>query len=139
MTRKTAEGESEETHFDERLFRLLGIIGRDVSLNDLSRDLFVGLVLGFYHFELQGFVIISANDHIAGGDVSTITHEFVHVLQDQHFAISDYFDEHDDNTDAILAARFVAEGTRGIRRRCSVIWSWSWRDSWRRVATGCRG
>ena len=76
----------------------------------MFRNLFVGLGLGFYDSDLQGFVIISSNDHVAGGDVSTITHEFVHVLQDQHFAIADYFDAHEDNSDRILAARFVVEG-----------------------------
>ena len=95
---------------DQRIFALLGLIGDDVSLDDLFEDFFIGLGLGFYDFDLQGFVIISANDHVAGGDVSTITHEFVHVLQDQHFAISDYFESHRDNQDRILAARFVVEG-----------------------------
>ena len=95
---------------DQRIFALLGLIGDDVSLDDLFEDFFVGLGLGFYDFDLQGFVIISANDHVAGGDVATITHEFVHVLQDQHFAISDYFEAHRDNQDRILAARFVVEG-----------------------------
>ncbi len=95
---------------DQRIFALLGLIGDDVSLDDLFEDFFVGLGLGFYDFDLGGFVIISANDHVAGGDVATITHEFVHVLQDQHFAISDYFEAHRDNQDRILAARFVVEG-----------------------------
>ena len=95
---------------DQRIFGLLGLIGDDVSLDDLFEDFFIGLGLGFYDFDLQGFVIISANDHVAGGDVATITHEFVHVLQDQHFAISDYFEAHRDNQDRILAARFVVEG-----------------------------
>ena len=95
---------------DERVFQLLGIIAPEVSLDDLFRDLFEGLALGFYDFDLQGFVIISSNDHVSSGDISTITHEFVHVLQDQHFGVSDYFDTHDDNSDRILAARFVLEG-----------------------------
>ena len=95
---------------DQRIFALLGLIGDDVSLDDLFEDFFIGLGLGFYDFDLQGFVIISANDHVAGGDIATITHEFVHVLQDQHFAISDYFEAHRDNQDRLLAARFVVEG-----------------------------
>ena len=94
----------------ERIFQLLGLIGGEASLDELYRDIFVGLALGFYHTELEGFVIISANDHIAGGDIATITHEFVHVLQDQHFDIGDYFDTHRDNQDRILAARFIIEG-----------------------------
>ena len=94
----------------ERIFQLLGLIGSEASLDELYRDIFVGLALGFYHTELEGFVIISANDHVAGGDIETITHEFVHVLQDQHFDIGDYFDAHRDNQDRILAARFIVEG-----------------------------
>ena len=94
----------------ERIYQLLGLIGGEASLDELYRDIFVGLALGFYHTELEGFVIISANDHVAGGDIETITHEFVHVLQDQHFDIGDYFDTHRDNQDRILAARFIIEG-----------------------------
>ncbi len=94
----------------ERIYQLLGLIGGEASLDELYRDIFVGLALGFYHTELEGFVIISANDHVAGGDIETITHEFVHVLQDQHFDIGDYFDAHRDNQDRILAARFIVEG-----------------------------
>ena len=110
MMEGDGDADPEEPEAEESLFQLLGIIGPDVSLDDLFRDLFVGLALGFYDFDLKGFVIISANDHVAGGDVSTITHEFVHALQDQHFGIADYFDAHEDNADRILAARFVVEG-----------------------------
>ena len=110
MMEGDGDADPEEPEAEESLFQLLGIIGPDVSLDDLFRDLFVGLALGFYDFDLKGFVIISANDHAAGGDVSTITHEFVHALQDQHFGIADYFDAHEDNADRILAARFVVEG-----------------------------
>ena len=94
----------------ERIFQLLGLIGGEASLDELYRDIFVGLALGFYHTEIEGFVIISANDHVARGDIDTIAHEFVHVLQDQHFDIGGYFDTHRDNQDRILAARFIIEG-----------------------------
>ena len=94
----------------ERIYQLLGLIGGEASLDELYRDIFVGLALGFYHTELEGFVIISANDHVARGDIDTIAHEFVHVLQDQHFDIGEYFDTHRDNQDRILAARFIIEG-----------------------------
>ena len=94
----------------ERIYQLLGLIGGEASLDELYRDIFVGLALGFYHTEIEGFVIISANDHVARGDIETIAHEFVHVLQDQHFEIGDYFDTHRDNQDRILAARFIIEG-----------------------------
>ena len=94
----------------ERIYQLLGLIGGEASLDELYRDIFVGLALGFYHTEIEGFVIISANDHVARGDIDTIAHEFVHVLQDQHFDIGGYFDTHRDNQDRILAARFIIEG-----------------------------
>jgi hypothetical protein len=104
------EDDPGDTELHERLFQLLGIIELDVSLEDLFQDLFVGLALGFYDFDLEGFVIVSANDHISAGDISTITHEFAHALQDQHYQIGDYFEEHRHNSDRILAARFVVEG-----------------------------
>ncbi len=106
----TLDDDDPDDRVRERIYQLVGLIGGEASLDELYRDIFVGLALGFYHTELEGFVIISDNDHVAGGDIDTITHEFVHVLQDQHFEIGDYFEAHRDNQDRVLAARFIIEG-----------------------------
>ena len=59
------ESDRAELGFDESVFRLLGLLGPNDSLPDLFRDLYVGLVLGFYDPEDETFVIVSSNDHIA--------------------------------------------------------------------------
>ena len=100
----------QEAEFTEATYRLLRIIGDDVNFVDLSQDLFVGLVLGFYDEDVNSFIIISNDDHITRRDLDTISHEFVHALQDQHFRLDTLFDTTQDKTDADLALRFVLEG-----------------------------
>ncbi len=97
----------------ETTFRLLGLLD-DEDLLELERALFEGLVLGFYEPELELFVVVSSNDHVAGRDIDTITHEFVHALQDQHFDLDAKFDAVRDNSDAILAFQFLVEGDATI-------------------------
>ena len=93
----------------ESLYHLLGIVDRDTAYLDLLEDFYVGLVLGFYDTDRDQFIVVSDNDHLAARDVGTITHEYVHVLQDQHFAIDAAFDAAT-TTDATLALRLLTEG-----------------------------
>ena len=96
--------------FVEAVLRLLGVIRDETGYVPLLQELFVGLVLGFYDFDLQAFVIISSNDGIARRDIATIVHEYVHALQDQHFDLGGAFEATNSNSDAALALRFVVEG-----------------------------
>lgn len=99
-----------EADFTETLFQLLGVFRADSELIPLLEDLYVGAVLGFYDPDIKSFVIVSGNDHIARRDIDTVTHEFVHALQDQHFDLEGTFDAFDDNSDRGLAFRFIVEG-----------------------------
>ena len=99
----------EDADFAEALFRLFGIID-DQDFVTLQQELYVGLVLGFYDPEVDSFVIVSGNDHIADRDIPTIAHEYVHVVQDQHYDLEAAFDALDDNSDKAEALRFLVEG-----------------------------
>lgn len=103
------EEDLKDADFAEALFRLFGIID-DEDLVAVQQDLYVGLVLGFYDPEVDSFVIVSGNDHIADRDIPTIAHEYVHVLQDQHYDLDTTFDAIRDNSDKSLALRFLVEG-----------------------------
>jgi hypothetical protein len=99
-----------DAEFTEATYRLLRIIGDDVNYSDLLQDLFVGLVLGFYDEDVASFIIVSDDDHITRRDLDTISHEFVHALQDQHFGLNAAFEATLDETDAEIALRFILEG-----------------------------
>ncbi|MEE9277772.1 MAG: hypothetical protein V3V06_05130 [Dehalococcoidia bacterium] len=99
-----------EADFVQTAYRLLGIIDDDLEIISLLQELYVGLVLGFYDPDVDVFIIVSSNEGIASRDIETITHEFVHVLQDQHFDLGATFDDLSHNSDAALAYRFVVEG-----------------------------
>lgn len=94
----------------EFALQLFGLLDENDSLVALQRDLIESGVLGFYDPDIASFVIVSSNDGLSARDLSTITHEFVHALQDQHFQIGDTFDELSSNSDARLAFRFIVEG-----------------------------
>jgi hypothetical protein len=99
-----------EADFIQTTYHLLGVFDADTKYLALLEDLYVGLVLGFYDFDLGAFVIVSSDDHITRRDIDTITHEFVHALQDQHFDLQATFDSFGSNSDQSLAYRFVIEG-----------------------------
>ena len=98
----------------ETFLRLLQVFDDDTRYIALLQDLYVGLVLGFYDSEINVFIIVSDNDHIARRDVATITHEFVHALQDHHFDLDGAFDRLSNNADAALAFRFILEGDASL-------------------------
>jgi hypothetical protein len=104
------EDDRREADFIETTYRLLGIFGADTEYLSLIEDLYTGLVLGFYDFDLESFVIVSSDDGIASRDIDTITHEYVHALQDQHFDLRETFESFGSNSDQTLAYQFVIEG-----------------------------
>ena len=104
------DDDRQEADFIQTTYRLLGILNEDTEYLALIEDLYTGLVLGFYDFDLASFVIVSADDGIAGRDIDTITHEFVHALQDQHFNLRETFESFGSNSDRTLAYQFVVEG-----------------------------
>ncbi len=101
----------------EFALRLFGLLDEKDSLVELQRDLIESGVLGFYDSDIASFVIVSGNDGLSSRDLSTVTHEFVHALQDQHFQIGDTFEELSGNSDARLAFRFIVEGDATVAER----------------------
>ena len=106
----TNDADRREDFASESILRLFGLLGETDSLVELQRDLVESGVLGFYDPDIASFVIVSSNDGLSSRDLDTVTHEFVHALQDQHFQIGDVLEELSSNSDARLAFRFVIEG-----------------------------
>ncbi len=106
----TDDADRREDLASEFALRLLGLLDEKDSLVELQRDLIESGVLGFYDPDIASFVIVSGNDGLSSRDLDTVTHEFIHALQDQHFQIGDTFEELSGNSDARLAFRFIVEG-----------------------------
>ncbi len=109
-----------ETEFEEDLdpdeladsvlvFYSLNLIERDYDLYQAYLDLYSGSVSGFYDAETNEFVVISDDDTLSLPEQLTHAHEFVHALQDQHFALDELNDESLDS-EASAALRALAEG-----------------------------
>ncbi len=87
------ELDAEGLGVDARVFRLLGILDPGVDLKQLYLDLYTEQVAGFYDGETGELVVGGDRDDLSVVDRSTVVHELVHALGDQHFDFSGTLDE----------------------------------------------
>jgi hypothetical protein len=75
----------EELAVSQRVFRALGILDRDVDLRAALLDFLEDTVVGFYDPETDDLVVRGGtlNAYVR----STLVHEIVHALDDQHFEL----------------------------------------------------
>ena len=75
----------EELAVSQRVFRALGILDRDVDLQAALLDFLEDTVVGFYDPETDDLVVRGGtlNAYVR----STLVHEIVHALDDQHFEL----------------------------------------------------
>ena len=81
----------------------------DFALRDFWLDFFSETVSGFYDAETNEFVVVSEDDALSPAEQKTYAHEFVHVLQDQHYAL-DLLNDDTLSADAKMALRALVEG-----------------------------
>jgi hypothetical protein len=101
--------------FDEygRLYEIMGITEPGTDLYELFLDLYSTGVLGFFDPELNElYVVGDDSSELSPQDHLTYTHEFVHVLQQQHFDIGGVMDSDElmQNSDRAAAYRALIEG-----------------------------
>ena len=89
--RQSIEDESEDFPADEALYRLLGLLGQETSLETLLLDLYGEQVAGFYDGETGEIVVPSRGDGLSILQQGTLVHELVHALTDQHFGFDAQF------------------------------------------------
>jgi hypothetical protein len=106
----------EEVNDAERIMVMLGFIEPDLDLEDFYIALLTEQVAGFYDPEDDQLYLISEEQSMNPMDQYTVSHEFVHYLQDQNFDLMrPPFDDPDDavektNDDASFAATCLVEG-----------------------------
>lgn len=102
----------EEIEADDLLLTLLGALDSHVDLFAVQKSLQSEQIVGFYDDEDQVFYVVT--DKSPGlGDRTTAAHEYVHVLQDQHFGIGAARDEIAAD-DAAAAYRALIEGDASL-------------------------
>ena len=94
----------------ERLYKALGLLPADASLEDLTIELLSGGVAGFYRDDQKQLYVVSRTGAVGANEKITFAHEYTHALQDQHFTVFADQDGILDQTDRILARQAVYEG-----------------------------
>jgi hypothetical protein len=106
------ELDAEGLGIDSRVFRLLGILDPGVDLQQLYLDLYTEQVAGFYDGETGELVVGGDHEDLSVADRTTVVHELVHALGDQHFDFSDQLDSlvEEERFDESSALQALVEG-----------------------------
>ena len=81
-----------------------------IDFYDVSADLYSDGILGYYdHHKAELFVITDKLDLDAEAQV-TLSHEFAHALQDQHYKLKKLWPTESTNWDQSMAVRSLVEG-----------------------------
>lgn len=104
--------EEERARIDEAepVYRLLGFISPEDDLMEMELGLAASQVIGFYDTEQERMFVVGDGPELDTMGVITISHEFVHVLQDQHFDLDAPRERTGRDWDAELALTALAEG-----------------------------
>ena len=94
---------------EERLYKLLGLIGQTADLASIYRDLLGAQVLGLYAPQTGEFFVLSGGDFGALERV-TYAHEYVHHLQDASFGLEALRDQTMGNRELESALSALVEG-----------------------------
>jgi hypothetical protein len=89
------EERREELRTTQRVLEGLGLLEKGIDLEEAVDSLYGAAVAGFYDPEKDDLVV--RGDQLTVSVRTTLVHEFVHALQDQHFDIErDELDDRDD-------------------------------------------
>lgn len=99
-----------EERINVALVTLLGLLPKDVDLDDLAGRITSQGTLGYYDGEKHEMTIISKGPRLPVGVETTVAHELTHAIDDEHFGVFDRVLRARDEGDAELALRSVVEG-----------------------------
>lgn len=99
-----------ERESDQKLLVALGLLREDQDIVQEWLELYEDQVLGLYDSDTKKLHVIADTPALGPVERVTLSHEYVHALQDQHFDLNALAPRHSDNNDAILAAHALMEG-----------------------------
>jgi len=94
----------------DRLYKQLGLLAPDQSLETLSLDLLASQVVGLYDNKTKQMYVVSSSGAIGPLEQITYAHEFDHALQDQAFVLKKVVPEATDQGDRTTARTMLVEG-----------------------------
>jgi len=107
--RMEAIGDEQQRQDQELIIKLLGLVPADMDFWGESLEMLGGQVGGYYDQDRGTFSIMEG---VTGGLArSTLSHELVHALDDQHFDLGGQLEALADNADRLGAYHAVVEGS----------------------------
>jgi len=94
----------------ELLYRTLGLMTGEATLQELYLDLLTSQVAGLYDPVTEGLYVRTTTGGVGPVEQVYFAHEFEHALQDQHFDLEALQDLPLDQGDRILAQQALVEG-----------------------------
>jgi hypothetical protein len=94
----------------ETLYKELGLMPQDASLEELYLELLTSQVAGLYDDETKHMYVVTKDGAIGPVEEITYAHEFTHALQDQAFGLRKLIGEDTDQSDRTMARSALVEG-----------------------------
>ena len=94
----------------ETLYKELGLLPQDASLEQLYLEMLTSQVAGLYDDETKQMYVVSKDGAVGPVEEITYAHEFTHALQDQRFDLSKVVGKDTDQSDRTMARSALVEG-----------------------------
>ena len=104
------EEDLEEILVSQEVLSILGLIPQDTDLYQLYLDLFTEQIAGLYDQDTEKLYIVVEEGTFGPDDKTTLAHEYVHALQQQHFDLRSLTEAVEDNSEAAAALTALVEG-----------------------------
>lgn len=91
--RTLLDEDSEDLPADEALYKMLGLLAEPADLSTILDDLYGEQAYGYYDGEAGEIVVRAREDRLTQVQRTTVFHELVHALTDQHFNQSENWRE----------------------------------------------
>lgn len=107
---------SEDIPADEALYKLFGLLAPEADFGSLLSNLYGEQVAGLYDPDTKEIVIRARDDELSLVEQSTLVHELVHALTDQHFVYNDDYQEmlEEEHLDQAAAYQALIEGDASL-------------------------
>ena len=99
----------------EALYKQLGLLPQDASLEDLYIELLTSQVAGLYDDETKHMYVISSSDQAGPVERFIYSHEYTHALTDQAFDLRKVVGTATDQSDRSLRPVGADRGRRDAR------------------------
>lgn len=85
-----------------------------IGLYQLQADMLSSEIAGYYDHETKQLYVLAGSDTLDAAEKTTLSHEYVHSLQDQHFGLSNIIPRNSNDSDRLLASKSLVEGDASL-------------------------